>query len=120
MNYRIEDNPLTNLVKISCVDNEKEIGYLEFSPPISIENYINIQNIIVEEALRRNGIGTGLIDYLKKIARKKYNSITIRVMDIHPIDNNITINDLKKFYIKNGFQIYEDKADEDVSGVFNF
>lgn len=117
MNYRIEDFPFIEHNKILYLnDDGKELGYLEFTPPGINDKYINIQNIKVTD--KRKGIGTGLIEYLKEYAREKYNSIIIRAMDVDPIENT-TKDELKQFYIANGFQIYEDE-NGDVSASFSF
>ena len=117
MNYKVEQ--LTqDLFKITCFDNNLENGYLEFSPPEY--NNIIIQNIKVKENFRRKGIGTILIQYLKRLAQEDYGSATIKVKDIDPLCYKITTNELIEFYITNGFQIYKDKDNGDISGTYNF
>ena len=63
------------------------------------ENYVELASICVDPALKGQGIGTKLIDYLKSIVDfKTYAFISLET----DADNNDSVN---RFYLNNGFQL---------------
>ncbi len=107
--------PEVNLFKMSaCNDENNEIGYLEFTPPDSSCNEVNIQNLKVKH--KRKGIGTSIISYFKIYVKNNYKDAKIRVHDISPLDEDISVEGLIKFYESNGFKI--SKNNDVYSGIY--
>ena len=85
----IHSNPFAR--RIEYVIENNVIGYLEYS---LIYDRIEIDNFLVLEEYRREGIGTKLMSYLVSLA------ISLRVVNITlevRVSNNIAINLYKKF-----------------------
>lgn len=71
------------------------------------EPVYTIYKMIVNYKYRHKGIGTQIIRYCEKLAsQKKLNKLVVLV---HPLDKNITFQNLKSFYKKNGMRIIIDK-----------
>jgi GNAT superfamily N-acetyltransferase len=113
LKYNIENIP-PNTLKLTLHDFPN--SYLEFSPPDICCSEVIIQNLKV--STRRKGIGTKLLNCLKKLVREKYNCAAIRVLSISPLVDDITVEELIKFYKSNGFRVYQN--DQDIEGIYEF
>ena len=85
----LNSNPFAR--RIEYVIEDKVIGYLDYS---LIYDRIEIDNFLVLEEYRRDGIGTKLMSYLVSLA------ISLRVVNITlevRVSNDIAINLYKKF-----------------------
>ena len=85
----IKTNPFSR--KIEYIENDKSIGYLEYS---LIYDRMEIDNFFVEEEYRNKGIGTKLLAHLVSLA------ITYRVVNITlevRVSNQPAISLYKKF-----------------------
>ena len=85
----VNGNPFAK--KIEYVIDNKCVGYLEYS---YIYDRMEIDNILVFEDYRCNGIGSKLLNYLIDIAKdKKVDNITLEVR----VSNNVARRLYKKF-----------------------
>ena len=85
----IKTNPFSR--KIEYIENDKSLGYLEFS---LIYDRMEIDNFYVNEESRNKGIGTKLLAHLISLAIN-YHVINI-TLEVR-VSNNIAINLYKKF-----------------------
>lgn len=84
----------TQIDKGYCLEGKREPVY-------------TIYKMIVNYSYRRKGLGTQIIKYCEQLAsQKKLNKLVVL---IHPLDENITFQNLKSFYTKNGMRIIVDK-----------
>ena len=111
MKFKIEKNGFSDIITVSS-----DAGYLEFTPPDVCCNAIVIQNIKVRN--KRQGEGTKLIEHLKKIVKEEYSSAHIEVMDINPLCDDISVEELIKFYERNNFKVKSNH--DDISATFSF
>lgn len=82
-------NPFTR--KIEYIIDDKSIGYLEYS---LIYDRMEIDNFVVSEEYRNQGIGTKLLAHLVSLAiNYRVVNITLEVR----VSNNVAINLYKKF-----------------------
>lgn len=87
-------------ITLVAEENEKIIGYLLAMINLKDHNY-HIMSFGVDEAHRRHGIGSMLVNNLANMRTKEINNITLYVHS----ENEQGI----QFYKKNGFQIMETK-----------
>ena len=85
----IETNPFAR--RIEYIDNDKSIGYLEYS---LIYDRMEIDNFCVLDEYRNQGIGTKLLAHLVSLAiNYRVINITLEVR----VSNEVAINLYKKF-----------------------
>ena len=82
---------------------EDENGYLKYSVE---DGELIIDNIKVYK--QRLGTGTKLMNQVKDIARQKKIPISFYA---YPQDDTITDDELKEFYISQGFELHPDDVD---------
>ncbi len=105
-------------IAILISDTKEELGSLEYTIPDELENVFRMQNLLIFKQFRRKGYGTYLINGIKSLCKTLYNSCDIEV-DISPLDDE-KLEDLVKFYIKNGFIVSEINFLGECEGKFSF
>lgn len=95
LRFTIDNNPYID--SIECLIKSMVFKKLQLTKGILI------YNLIVYKSYRNQKIGTRLMNGLIEIVQLKFQGYTI-FLDAKPFDDNITLENLVKFYEKFGFE----------------
>ncbi len=93
------------LIELQLINHGLLVGYIELKYHISSQNYLILDLLYIDKNYRQKGIGTKLmnlmIDNINNLKRNyDFNHI---ILEVYPLEENISFSNLKKFYEKFGF-----------------